>query len=325
MCCKYCEKCNTKECEYKEVKGFIDYINKRFDSNYHHNSCPDKESKYEYTCDLCFRDDKKNRIMYVEVKQVILGAGEVGKSNDLLGKSRGQKRCNDIIGEIVDSSMKSSSISSKVIKFIKGCSVTIPLVELKNNQKEEFEKKFLEFLENLDVNREEHKFEFENNRKRISILFKQKDIDIEKIFGDLDNGLLIEYEEEDGNTLDNIFKSIGDVKGLCKSIRKNFRETSDKKFPKDAETKILLNILKLRNGYDVFLNSMISGGFLDKIEDELKKCNCNIETDATEGYLLYYTDCFIESNDVKNINTKRTLVIVPILGKRLNGIIKVDI
>lgn len=320
MRCGYYEKCNTKECEYKEVKGFIDYINKKCKSNYYRDTCPDKDSKSRYTCDLCFRDNKNNRTIYVEVKQVILGAGEVGKQNKFLGECSGQKRCIDIVNR----SIKSNSISPDVKSFIKNCYVNIPLCELKNNKKEEFEKNFLGFLENLDINCKEHKFEFEN----ISISFGLKDIEIKEKFGDLDNGLLILRDEEDGNTLEHILKRMQDVEELCKSILKNFKETSDKKFPKDDEPKILLNILKLRDGYDVFLNCIILDGFLAKIKKRIKKEK--IKTSATEGYLLYYTDSFIESIDSKNIriidsNTKSKLVIVPILGKKLNGIKIVEI
>ena len=301
----YCMKCNTKECEYKEVEEFINYINKESNSEYHCATCPDKDPKKEYSCDLCF--EYKEKSIYVEVKRAFLGVGNVDKNNSYLGERGGQEKCVEVIQKIVNDNSIANSIQSDVIDIIKDCCINIPLVKLSNNNKDEFEKQLLEFLKKLDVNNKEHIFEFKNKRGKFNISFRRIEPDIYEKFGPYYKGPLFEYGLEDENTLNNIYSRLTDVSGLCDRICKNFNETSEKKFPKDADQKILLNILELLPEYHIFLNKELEE-FFEKVYFELT--HRKIETNATEGYLLYYTNDFWDGEAFK-----RKLVILPILGK----------
>lgn len=77
--------------------------------------------------------------------------------------------------------------------------------------------------------------------------------------------------------------------------------------------RVLLNILKIPTGYEVFFNSI-----LNPIMTELNKLlkEHNFETYASEGYLLYYCDDFYTVNEKRSIDTwyENALLIMPVLG-----------
>lgn len=300
-----CEKCK-RECEYIEVQKFIEYINQEFNYNYSLTDCPD-QAKKGYTCDLLFSDSEKEEKMYVEVKRVELGFGKVGKSNKLLGCKNGQTKCFEIIVQLIE-----QVDNMELLTFLEDCVINIPFVQLRNAEEKKFEKQFAQFLSKLEVDEvgSQFCFVYEEENKKIEIFFQQKDEEMMEKFGD---GILYSYATENGNSLYEIYEKIGDTKNLFNLICKNFNETSSKKFPQDSRVRVLLNILKIPTGYEVFFNSI-----LNPIMTELNKLlkEHNFETYASEGYLLYYCDDFYTVNEKRSIDTwyENALLIMPVLG-----------
>ena len=289
----------------KNVKENVS-ISKYRNYNYRLTDCPD-QAKKGYTCDLLFSDSKKEEKMYVEVKRVELGFGKVGKSNELLGCKNGQTKCFEIIVSLIE-----QVVNMKLLNFLEDYVINIPFVQLRNAEEKDFKKRFDQFLSELEVDEVGRKFCFvygEENKK-IEISFQQKDEEMIEKFGD---GILYSFVTENENSLDKIYEKIGDTKNLFNLICKNFKETSSKKFPQDSSERVLLNVLKIPTGYEVFFNCILNR-IMTELNELLKEHD--FDTYASEGYLLYYCDDFYTVNEKRSIDKlyENALIIMPVKG-----------
>lgn len=309
---EYCNNCKS-ECEYIEVKKFIEYINDKFNTCYHLTECPD-QTKKSYTCDLAFKDDEKESTLYVEVKRVKFGFGSVDKSNTFLGSQNGQLNCAQVISQTIN-----DLDDSEKIEFLDDFMVDVPLAQLNEKEIPEFRKQLISFLEELEIDEEcnELWYIYKRNSKEIKISFKRKDEGIREKFGD---ETMYSYETGNENSLYSIGKKMTDIESLKKLICKNFYETSIKKYPKGEKQKILLNILELPLGYDLFFNLNIS-----YVIDELLKLQVEeeVETAATEGYLLYFCNEFFTLNEENELGKQleNALIIIPLIAGMVSDVV----
>ena len=229
----YCKGCK-KECNYIEVEKFIEYVNHEFDYCYTLFKCPDQTNEV-YTCDLEFKDDKSGNVIHVEVKRVEFGFGRVHNPNLFLGRQNGQVKCAQILTLTMN-----TVIDLETEEFFDDFMVHIPLEQLGDPEIPEFKKELDAFFEKLVVDESCDKYEFiyrKKNHKKIKICFERKNEEMRKKFG---NKMLYAYAAEDNNSLDSLQQTMMDVESLKQLVEKNFYETSSKKFPENAEKKILL-------------------------------------------------------------------------------------
>lgn len=306
---EYCKECNTRECEYIEVRKFVEFINEKHNANYQLDKCPDKTQE-GYTCDLVFKDDLSNNVIYIEVKRVKFGFGCVKKSSVLLGQQAGQNKCACIIAETI------STLNESKINFLNNYMVSIPYIRLSDKDSYDFKDKIKDFFGKMlmDKKYESFSYVYKNGKNEINIVFELKNDEITRKFG---NETLFMYDTEEDNILSSIFERMTDYNLLISLLEKNFEATSSKKFPQDATSKILLNILELPTGYETFFNARL-GYIFEKLK-EMKKENV-IETAASEGYLLYYNDVFYLT-DISNKSVLRyedVLFIIPLIGEMIS-------
>lgn len=119
------------------------------------------------------------------------------------------------------------------------------------------------------------------------------------------------------NTLSQIFEKMGDTSRLRELINKNFKETSSKKYPQNSKQRILLNVLRIPRGYEIFFNFQ-----LNSIISELNKISRTngFETGASEGYFSCYCQDFFTVNEEWKIIKRydNALVIISLLGNRIS-------
>lgn len=300
---EFCKDCK-KECEYVEVKKFVDYYNETYKTNYTLQKCPDAEHEY-YTCDLVYGDE--NDELYIEVKRAEYGFGEVKRSNLLLAGINGQMNCQQLIHYVI-----MSLDDSDKIEELDDFMINIPVVQLSKGEFQDFCVQLREFLVNQEIDDEceEFCFLYKKSRKEISIIFRRKNDD-ERSMNDAYT--LYEFETEKENTLGHIFEKLTDISRLKILIEDNFRGTSEKKYPKEAKRKILLNVLKLPTGYKLFFDLQ-----LNHVISEINKLDFEkVQTSANEGYLLYFDEDFKYINETQDGVTSysNALVIIPLLGE----------
>lgn len=300
FCFNMCEGCNTFECEYVELERFMDEYNAAVGKNFELEDCPDKAG-LGYTCDLLFSDKNTQEKLYIEVKEVQFGVGKGKKANIILGEINGQNDCAGLVCTVIDS-LLDEDIQSELSEFV----VTIPRIRISENEKEDFCNKLAGKLKSVNFDASPFSFIFNGKHGDIEINFTPKTEEEEEKFGD---GTLFAYVYDQENTLEDIFNKVTNVSLLLELINKNIEATSQKKFPVTADKKILLNILKLPNGYDVFFYQHI-----EYIASEINNAKLQNNTAATEIYLLFYCEDYMiaDNNIIKKYG--KTLFVIPVIS-----------
>lgn len=296
----YCKDCKTQECEYIEVKKFFQYISECLNKNFEICECPDK-AKLDYTCDMVLTDNITKENIYVEIKEVKYGFGN--EKNKNIAEDKGQINYAKLIYEVIG--------QSDVVKEMELADfmINIPRAQIGKKDGNQFYHELKEFINKTTF--EEDKYEFVYEDRKIKIVFSRKTDEIREKFGD---ELLFEYDIEENSTIDSIFNKMTNLDVLMEQITYNLKNTSQKKFPKDADRKILLNILKLSRGTDIFFNINI-----EYIIENLMSESFDSISDANESYLLYFCDEYynVTRTDDRPLkeNMGKVLFIIPLIGK----------
>lgn len=300
----YCEKCISRECEYKEVVEFIDYLNDLKGAAYQLIECPDK-IEADFTCDMILSDNDTKDKMYIEIKEVKLGFGKGKKAKNIsLGEANGQNIYATLVSMAID------SLEDARKRNLDNYIVTFPKSQIYNDEVKEFYPQILDFLNehSFDDSVKHDNFVYRRETSNVNIEFDRKSEDVLNQFGDK---ILFAYQTDKDNTIDAIFGKTTDIDELFNMLKKNANNTSEKKFPETNNCKMLLNILRMPAGYDIFFNL-----HLHYIIGEIIYNTSDLKTAATENYLLYYCEDYYEI-DYNNIDKRhkslgRVLIVVPL-------------
>lgn len=293
----YCDKCRKKngekfeqcEWEYKEIQMFCNYIENDLGKKFSLLDCPDKNPETKYTCDLVLREESASKKIYIEVKTVLYGfensedvkkktAGKNKKTqNSTIEQNNGQRLCMQLISSVIDCCDESKMV------FLWDFVITIPQLQIGVQECKEFCRQLEKFLNETSFEEDEYCFIYERSRgKAINIPFIRKNDELREMF---DENVAFQYDISGDGQLSAIFERLTDVKSLRKLLTKNADSTSEKnKFPETEDRKILLNILRLPQGFETFFDLNI-----ETISEELKNGLDDYKSTADESYLLYYS------------------------------------
>ncbi len=298
----YCKDCKTQECKYIEVNEFFQYISEYLKEDFEICECPDK-AKLDYTCDMVLTDTVTKESIYVEIKEVKYGFGN-GKDKSI-AEEKGQMSYAELIYEAIAQSDFDKEI--ELNDFI----ITVPRAQIGRQDVEPFFAELKKFINVTTFKEDEYTFVYKRNKHDIKIIFSRKTDEIIQEFGD---ELLFAYTTEENNTIESIFRKLTDENILKDQIIYNLKNTFQKKFPKEADRKILLNILKLPIGSDIFFNMNIKyviGNLMSESYESI--------SDANESYLLYFCDEYddiTKTNDRALIEKKgKVLFIIPLISE----------
>lgn len=293
-----CDNCSTHECEYVELMKFVIEYNEATGKNFEWNDCPDK-SGLDYTCDLVFIDTNTKEKLYIETKEIQFGVGKGREANILLGQNNGQMDCVDLISSAI-CYLCNEDIQDELSEF----AISIPRVKIYESEKGTFCTKLAESLMNLDLSVDSFTFCFDGRDGKTEIVFHRKDEKLEE----LSDQTLVELNCEKDNTIEKILNKVRDTNLLLDLINKNIAATSQKKFPDDVGKKILINILKLPVGYDIFFNRNIEYIFGKIVSAKLQD-----NPVISESYLLYYCEDYTtyDNNTIKSYGN--SLFVLPII------------
>lgn len=301
----YCNDCKTQECKYIEVCEFFQYISDYLKKDFKICECPDK-TKSNYTCDMVLIDTATEEKLYVEIKEVKYGFGNEKDKN--IAEEMGQSSYATIINEAVAQSDIDKEM--ELADFM----ITIPRAQIGRKDSNLFYHELKEFINETTFEEDEYTFVYKRGSSNIEIEFNRKTDEIREKFGD---ELLFGYNTEENSTIDSIFKKMTNLDALMEQITYNLKNTSQKKFPKEADRKILLNILKLPRGTDIFFNINI-----EYIIENLMSKSFHSISDANESYLLYFCDDYYKyysvartDNRYSRENMGEVLFIIPLIGK----------
>lgn len=194
--------------------------------------------------------------------------------------------------------------------------VTIPNKQYSKHDIENFYTELVAWLDNNSF-REQDCYIFEYNRKKeiVRIKFNRKTIEENKKIENCDN-ILFAYEigEEHTSMLSDIIDRLTDINTLIKDLQKNASETGMQKFPLYDGKKILLNILRMPKGFDIFLNIYLQQGFDYNLLVEINKNENKFKSAANESYLLYYFDDYcINIHNSESESSKIVLLCIPLI------------
>lgn len=298
----YCNKCSKRECEYIEVKMFLQYISEYLEKDFEICECPDK-AKLDYTCDMVLIDAATGEKIYVEIKEVKYGFGN--EKDKSIAEENGQLSYAGLISEVIAQSDINKEI--ELNEFM----ITIPRTQIGRKNVESFCAEFKEFINVTTFKEDEYTFVYKRNGNDIKIVFSRKTDETIQNFGD---ELLFAYDTEENSTIESIFKKVTDEDILKEKIIYNLKSTSQKKFPNEADRKILLNILRLPLGYDIFFNMNIKYMIGNLMSESFE-----FISDANESYLLYFCeeyDDVTKTNDRPLIEKKgKVLFIIPLISE----------
>lgn len=299
-----CKGCKTQECQYIELEWFLKYLGELEETSYSIVECPDKSKKQkDYTCDLVI-EDKQLKKTYIEIKEVRFGYNKK-KFGDEIAENRAQVSYASLIDDIIDGC--ATDIRKSIDKYV----IQIPR-EQKDTDDEKFRHEFKEFLNVTDFDGENSR-EFSFVRRygnKIKIHFEPKPSNMKKV----SNRHITGYQyQETGITLETIQQYMTDPERLSQLIIENCESTSSKKFPNTDCRKILLNILKVPLGYNIFFDQ-----YFVLMAENLKKHWGEFKSAADEVYLVYYDDGFT-SGDYKECGIEpgdELLFILPLSEKK---------
>ena len=293
-----CDLCKTRECDYIEVNNFIKFLNrdKEKDEIFNIVDCPDK-SKKQYTCDLVLQN-KRHKKIYIEIKEVKYGFNRELK----IPEDKGQLCYASLVAECIDELQEDKRI------VLNHYSVEIPQKQIYKDEKRKFKNALNKFLEEnnfQEINRK--RFSYKRKKEEVQIEFKPKTKEEEQ-WG---CNVLYEYKQTESLPLKEVIQQMSDIISLKNAIVKNCKNTlpPKQKFPHVDERKILLNILRVPTGYDIFFEYNLA----EKI-DKLRKYELEFKSAADENYLLYYSNQGLMNKD----SDGKELFVIPLVGIKNN-------
>lgn len=303
---EYCEKCEKEkrgkicECDYPEVKYFLDFVNKQENKEFELFECPDKKGN-TYTTDLHYKDKISKEDLWIEVKEVIF--------NDLKGEQSGQFYMYSIINKALND-MTNFKNCEKLNDYL----IYIPYKQFGKHDENNFYHKLIEWFKSVLNDNYDNKLFFErSNGEKIELFIEKKSEELNKV----SDRVLFFYQAKEYNSINDIIKEFMDTEHIKNLIISNLKknEETQSKFPNDAEHKILLNILRLPYGLELFLNSAYEMGYGDILFKSFQSIDKNLFSTISESYFLYYFDYYL---DIKNNKHKKLLNCYPLK----EGIIK---
>lgn len=298
---EYCCNCKSRECSYIEIKSFIEYITDKANKDFKIIECPDK-SNAKYTCDMVLKDSNSEEKIYVEIKEVKYGFAK--NKDKSIAEDNGQSNYSFLISNVIE------RLGKDKIEILNNFIITIPKAQISKNEQLEFGSKLFEFIDETAFDCDYYEFLFKRKNENIKISFERKKDEVANKFG---KKLLFEYETEKDNLFNSILTKLTDIEELDGLLMKNANNTSEKKFIGVYDRRILLNILKLPIGYEMFFNFN-----MNYIIAEIVSRAKNYKSAANECYLLYYCEDYydqIYENDTEKIkHIGEVLFIFPLIS-----------
>ena len=305
----YCENCSDKECTYIEVQKFIEYVNDVFEMNYRLEICPDKYKK-EYTCDLQYLDNNNSSTIYIEIKECKYSFNDTDNNAQAIARENGQNEYSKILRTEI------SHLNKQKYQQLNDYTINIPKAQIDKNDIKEFPRLVAEFLKKTAFTDREYQYVYKrkNRNQEVKFLFQKKEREDEKQFGDK---ILTAYLPEKPIPIIDLINKTQNIEALIELIDKNSKNTSEKKFPNNQNRKILLNILTLPLGNDIFFNLNFNS-----IITNLLNSHKHFDTAADENYLLYYTNDYFETDENGNCKMLgEVLFIIPLQNCTINRVI----
>lgn len=328
----FCEKCrqqneerhNKCECDYEEIQMFLDYISDDLGKQFELYDCPDKntdkDSGAKYTCDFVLVEKNTSEKMYVEVKTVLYGfdnPADGREDNESIKQYKDQMLCMQLVSDVVArcDEIKMDSLWDFM--------VSIPQLKIGTKECEKFCRQLESFLDETSFKEDEYcfiyKWENRGKEEEIKLLFTRKNDALREKFNE---SIGFQCDISGDGQIDAIFKRMTDVKKLRELLKKNADKTSKKnsdknKFPETEERKVLLNILELPKGLELFFDINIKAVIGQLMEDSE-----DYKSTADENYLLYHSPEYYEidsSRGVKKIGN--VLFVIPLIKGLVNDVI----
>ncbi len=179
-----------------------------------------------------------------------------------------------------------------------------------------------DFINRTSFQEDVYKFVYQRKNGPITFLFERKSEETRNKFGD---NLVFAIEPEKDNTIKDYFDRLADMDTLEQLLHQNAQNTGMKKFPQTKDRKILLNILKLPEGNDVFFERIAERMF-EQLADRTRQ----FVSGADEIYLLYFSENFIkttyENDSVTAKPLGKALFVIPLTdGLIQDGIVYYNI
>lgn len=307
MFCSY--NCDNKECEYQEIKEFIEILNTQLDRGFSLKYCPDAQKRKEYNADLEYSDKNTGDTLYIEVKEAHIGYLKENQ-NKQKGEDNGRADCALLVSQAI------YDLSEEQQDELQDFIVTIPHAFISERDKIPFRDQLIIDMKGIHWDsRDSYSFVFYGKSGSVKINFDRKSDETHKIFGQQES-ILFAYENGNGHPsiLSDIFEQLTDTNSLVEALAKNANKTGTGKFPSNNARKILLNILRMPLGNEIFLNTLLLKGYegilIKAIEDNKQK----FVSAATESYLLWYCDEYYQIiDDISKSETKPVLLCIPLV------------
>ncbi len=310
-----CETCKTRECEYAELEKFLQYISEAYGKNFEICECPDKNNA-DYTCDLVVMDHASQEKIYIEIKEVKFGFEGKHSFHEAIAQNNGKMRYFECISSVL------AQIEDEKMDQLNDFTIHIPKEHMSSKEWEEYFRQMKDFINRTSFQEDVYKFVYQRKNGPITFLFERKSEETRNKFGD---NLVFAIEPEKDNTIKDYFDRLADMDTLEQLLHQNAQNTGMKKFPQTKDRKILLNILKLPEGNDVFFERIAERMF-EQLADRTRQ----FVSGADEIYLLYFSENFIkttyENDSVTAKPLGKALFVIPLTdGLIQDGIVYYNI
>ena len=301
--------CDNRECEYQEVKEFIEILNFQLEKDFFLKYCPDAQKCKEYNTDLEYLDENTGDALYIEVKEAHIGYFKE-KENKQKGEDNGRAECALLVSQAIDYLPEEQQ--DELQDFI----VEIPPAFISEGDKISFRDQLITDLKATHWDSQDnYSLIFNGKNGSIKIDFDRKSDETQKTFGQSE-GIL--FALENGNAhpriLSDIFEQLMDINSLVETLAKNAKKTGKGKFPSNNACKILLNILRMPLGDEVILNTLILQGYEGILIKEIQDNKQKFASAATESYLLWYCDQYYQKvDDIPKSEAKPVLLCIPLI------------
>lgn len=271
----YCLNCKTGECDYPEVKYFIDSLNKKRKCNYELIGCPDKvkENSVSCTADLQYYDDASDNTLTIEVKRVLYGFEEDAKDeNEIIALMYGMFKIYNIVREVL------YDISDNIYNQLsQNYKIEIPASQLYKHEYNRFKEEFFEYLSKVDVYNMSALDDFIFTRKEniINIKLIKLSDDEKNKFKNADSQVLFQFpakfSSQGGMNIGEAQEQAYDFDKLFEKIIKGL-EKAENSFEGIKENRIVLEVIVMKYGMEIFWEIPCFGGkkFLSCVEEILK-------------------------------------------------------
>nr|WP_320025749.1 hypothetical protein [uncultured Acetobacterium sp.] len=310
---EFCEKCRKKhkekasECKYPEVDQFISLINRQERKNYILEDCPDENNTNEYSVDLHYKDVVSQENLWIEVKEVILSMTDP----ETKGKNNGQvlieKSINSVLGEL----------TTEEYSMLDDYNLTIPFEQFGDKDTVQFERSVSLWLKEFFDGKHEEKLCYKRkNNREINIYLKVKSQN-ETAPG---YGLVYVKEVQPKDNIGDNFSACTDLKLIEKLIEKNIKKTEEtkNKYPTNEKHRILLNILRLPSGMEIFWNAEFERGFENDIRSLFENKKISKTDNITECYFAYFMKDYFKMRPNPNPNSSQVFICYPIIKGIIN-------